>query len=339
MRSGIYLIRNLINNKCYIGKFQGYIISRINQHLAGKSPGCKALNNAVKKYGKDNFAWEILYYDSKPEFLHHLEKLLIRIYKTKSPNGYNLTDGAGGIPGYVFPKDSKMFSEETKHKRSESLKKTFAESPEIWFEAQRRATEAAAEVNRGQKRPSEIRNKISIGHRKPDYEEMHDYFLSLPTDMHLSEKTRLLREKFPAVKNSTLYFRIRQWTDIKGKKQHPAYPEVHKFFLSLPADMPLPKKRHLLQKEFPNIRKYLLNRWLNKWSGTKIGKRYPDKVPARELFLSLPANMVLSEKRSLLREKFPNVKRGTLNKWTRQWKPSELKKETSDDEARNSRDD
>jgi len=323
MRSGIYLIRNLINGKCYIGKFQGYIISRINQHLAGKSPRCKALNNAVKKYGKDNFAWEILYYDSKPEFLPHLEKLLIRIYKTKSPNGYNLTDGAGGIPGYVFPKDSKMFSEETKRKRSESLKKTFAELPEIWHEAQRLATEAAAKTTRGKPRPVEVCHKISIGHRKPDYTEMHDYFLSLPADMHLSEKTRLLREKFPAVKNSTLYFRIYQWTDIKGKKQHPDRPEVHKFFRSLPPDMPLPKKRHLLQKEFPNVRKYLLNRWLNKWSGTNTLIRHPDKVAAREFFLSLPSDMLLSERRNLLREKFPNVKRNTMNKWTLNWQ-SEL---------------
>ena len=44
---------------------------------------------------------------------------------------------------------------------------------------------------------------------------------------------------------------IRQWTNIKGKKQHPDRPEVHQSFLSLPSDMPLPKKRHLLQKEFP----------------------------------------------------------------------------------------
>ena len=101
--------------------------------------------------------------------------------------------------------------------------------------------------------------------------------------------------------------------------------------------MPLPKKRHLLQKEFPNIRKYLLNRWLNKWSGTQTLIRHPDKVPAREFFLSLPADMPLPEKRRLLREKFPNVKRGTLNKWTLNWQP-ELKKETSDDKIRNSRD-
>ena len=132
-----------------------------------------------------------------------------------------------------------------------------------------------------------------------------------------------LYAKFPEVKRCTIYNWIRQWTDIKGKKQHPDRPEVHQSFLSLPSDMPLPKKRHLLQKEFPNIRKYLISRWLNKWSGTKTGKRHPDYSEANNLFLSIPSDMLLSEKRRLLYEKFPNVKRNTMNKWTLNWQ-SEL---------------
>ena len=132
-----------------------------------------------------------------------------------------------------------------------------------------------------------------------------------------------LYAKFPEVKRCTIYNWIRQWTDIKGKKQHPDRPEVHKFFLSLPSNMPLPKKRHLLQKEFLNVSRKLLNRWLNKWSGTQTLIRHPDKVPAREFFFSLSADMLLSEKRRLLYEKFPNVKRNTMNKWTLNWQ-SEL---------------
>ena len=126
--------------------------------------------------------------------------------------------------------------------------------------------------------------------------------------MHLSEKTRLLREKF--------FISSR-------KKQHPDRSEVHQSFLSLPSDMPLPKKRHLLHNEFPNVRRHYINKWLNKWSGTKTLIRHPDKVPAREFFFSLSSDMLLSEGRNLLREKFPNVKRNTMNKWTLNWQ-SEL---------------
>ena len=35
-----------------------------------------------------------------------------------------------------------------------------------------KATQAAAEANRGKERPAEIRTKIGISHRKPDYTEM-----------------------------------------------------------------------------------------------------------------------------------------------------------------------
>lgn len=324
MKNGIYLIRNRINGKCYIGKMQGYIKSRINQHLSGKCKGSRALYNAIKKYGKENFSYEILYSGVNPDLLPNFEKALIRIYKAKFPNGYNLTDGGEGLSGFVFPNDSKVFSAETKRKRSESVRKTFTESPEIWFEAQRKATEAAAEKNKGKPRPAETRDKISIGHRKPDYTEMHDFFFSLPADMHMSIKRQMLREKFPDVGESTLSHRIHKWTGIKSVKEHPARPHVYKFFLSLPSDMPLPKKRRLLHTEFPGVTRKLLNRWLNKWSGTKTLKRHPDYQDAYNYFLSLPADMPLSEKRRLLREQFPNVKRPTLNKWTRQWKPSEL---------------
>ena len=251
-------------------------------------------------------------------FLADYEEAAIGKYNTFN-NGYNETShGRGGAYGENHRFYGKPRDEDTKRKISESAK-----SSPLIAEAQRKATEVAAEKTRGKERPPEIRQKIGISHRKSDYSEVHNFFFSLPADMHLSEKTGLLKEQFPNVSRSTLYFRVRKWTGIKGKKQHPDYPEVHQFFIFLPPDMPLPKKRYLLQKEFPNIRKYLISRWLNKWSGTKTGKRHPDYSEANNLFLSIPADMLLSEKRRLLYEKFPNVKRNTMNKWTLNWQ-SEL---------------
>ena len=210
----------------------------------------------------------------------------------------------------------------------------------------------------------------------PERSAVYDYFLSLPPDMDLREKNETLYNKFPKTQQRTIRYWTRQWDPHKTsaglneamrkryfslsasltlrEKREIIYKEysdclhrgtiarkmrqweseathaispkekVHKFFLSLPSNMPLPNKRVLLHNEFPNVSRKLLNRWLNKWSGTKTLIRHPDKVPARGFFLSLPADMVLSEKRILLREKFPNVKRGTLNKWTRQWQSDGL---------------
>ena len=346
----VYKITNTVNQKSYIGisihnpeKRRG----RITDHLAGR--GNRILAYAVKKYGRSAFIYEILEANVFPELLSDLEKAYIKKFGTVAPSGYNLTHGGekNKVPSdETRRKQSKAHkgrkqSEETIRKRTETLRrnppmlgKTHSEATrrklsEIGkinpasIEARKKGTRIAAKKNRGRKRPSETCKKMSIASRKSDYTEMHDFFLSLPTGMHLSEKTCLLREKFPDVKHSTFYFRMRKWTGIKGKKQHPDYPEVHQFFISLPADIPLPKKRHLLHKEFPNVSRKLINRWLNKWSGTKTLIRHPDKVPARELFSSLPSDMLLSEKRRLLYKQFPNVKRNTMNKWTLNWQ-SEL---------------
>ena len=143
--------------------------------------------------------------------------------------------------------------------------------------------------------------------------------ISLPAGMHLTEKCSLLREQFPDVNHCPFYFRVRKWSGIKGKKEHPDRPEVYRFFTTLPHTIPLPKNRILFHKEFPDISRKLLNRWLNAWSGTKTRIRHPDYSDVNGLFLSFPLDMHLSEKRRLIYEQFPNVKQDPLRKWTREW--------------------
>lgn len=62
MESGIYIIRNIINNKVYIGK-SVLIKSRIYNHksaLRGSRHRNKYLQRAYDKYGMDNFIFEVL---------------------------------------------------------------------------------------------------------------------------------------------------------------------------------------------------------------------------------------------------------------------------------------
>lgn len=56
--SGVYKITNLLNCKIYIGSTKN-ITKRFKSHLAPGS-GCKLLKAALKKYGKDNFKFEII---------------------------------------------------------------------------------------------------------------------------------------------------------------------------------------------------------------------------------------------------------------------------------------
>ena len=59
----IYKITNKITNKCYIGETkQSNPESRWKEHknTIKNGVGCPALQDAVKKYGIDNFKFEIL---------------------------------------------------------------------------------------------------------------------------------------------------------------------------------------------------------------------------------------------------------------------------------------
>ena len=306
----IYKYTNLITGMSYIGQTCQTLKRRAGSNMKGYI-GCDEFWKAIKAYGIDCWRREILWDGLTLDEAIIYEELEIRDNETLYPYGYNKTPhGRVGAYGCKKPQ-----SEETKRKISETAK-----SSPLVAEAQRLATEAAAAKTRGVPRPKEVCEKISIAHRRSDYEEMHDFFLSLPADMHLSEKTRLLREQFPDVNHSTFYFRLRKWTGLKGSKRLPAYQEVYEFYLTLPSDMPLPRKRFILHQEFPDVARRRINKWLNKWSGSTTRSPYhPDYQDAHNYFLSLPTDMSLPEKRLLLQKEFPNVKKFTMNKWIRQW--------------------
>lgn len=71
------------------------------------------LNNIVKRYGKENalqfLKKEIIVRgDFNDALLNELEKHYIRLYNTKKPYGYNLTDGGDGNVGYIFTDEVKL---------------------------------------------------------------------------------------------------------------------------------------------------------------------------------------------------------------------------------------
>lgn len=96
---GIYKITNKINGKCYIGQSVN-IKERWRKHrtVAKRNSGkdChKPLYCAIRKYGVENFSFEILEECSKEE-LNDKEIYWIAYYNScNSDNGYNLTKGGG----------------------------------------------------------------------------------------------------------------------------------------------------------------------------------------------------------------------------------------------------
>lgn len=104
----IYLITNVKNNKIYIGqtvshrknkgKYRPFgSIGRFNDHVSEaicntKHKQCSYLNNAIRKYGREKFKWELIEYCPLDK-MNENEEFWIVFYKSLFPNGYNLTKG------------------------------------------------------------------------------------------------------------------------------------------------------------------------------------------------------------------------------------------------------
>lgn len=112
MTIGIYKITNNINQKSYIGK-SIRIEERWRYHknnFNNSQDYNKLLYQAFRKYGIENFSFEILEKcDSNDiEFLNEREQYWIKYYNTFGSNGYNATLGGDGGKTYeqgVFSKE------------------------------------------------------------------------------------------------------------------------------------------------------------------------------------------------------------------------------------------
>lgn len=109
----IYKITNTINNKVYIGQTKlDDPFLRWKKHIwaINNGNGCPLLESAVKKYGINNFKFEVLIicFDNAR---FELEKLYIKKYNSITPYGYNIQEG-----GMCVSFAGKKHTQETKNK-------------------------------------------------------------------------------------------------------------------------------------------------------------------------------------------------------------------------------
>lgn len=94
----IYKVTNKVNGKSYIGKTSNLRLRRNNhfhEAFSNKYPN-NYFHNALRKYGKKDFKWNVLCECKKME-VDLLEKEYIKKYGTHyTRNGYNLTWGGDG---------------------------------------------------------------------------------------------------------------------------------------------------------------------------------------------------------------------------------------------------
>ncbi len=101
MEKAIYKIENKINHKIYIGQSKNPK-ERFIQHCE-RTPRYKSLiHDAIIKYGKENFSFEVLGWF---EDYNEKEKYYIQYYQSLIPNGYNIAQGGEEPPIYSGDKN------------------------------------------------------------------------------------------------------------------------------------------------------------------------------------------------------------------------------------------
>lgn len=163
----IYKITNKKNNKIYIGQtIKKRPSDRFSQHryLANhlnQDNGVSYLHRAMNKDGVNNFIFEVIE-EVDNILLNERECYWITYYNSKTPNGYNITNGGSGTSGYARPQTL-----EEKQKRQKSNKQFFKDHPEKIEEVKKRTTQLWQD--------EDYRKKVTEGVRK-FYDEHPDMF-------------------------------------------------------------------------------------------------------------------------------------------------------------------
>jgi len=126
----IYKVTNTINNKVYIG-FDSNWPTRKKEHFRESSTSTRIFHKAIRKYGWQNFEWEIIYQSKDRDYtLNVMEKYFIKEYNSFGENGYNMTVGGEGTFGFKISDDTrKLLSEKRAGKNNPNYGKTGKLSP------------------------------------------------------------------------------------------------------------------------------------------------------------------------------------------------------------------
>jgi len=233
MKSGIYLIKNIINKKVYIGSAVN-IDKRWKEHKKLLKQGkhhSKHLQYAWNIDGQLNFKFEIIEEVSNPLHLLSYEQVYLDYYKSyERERGYNICKVAGSMLGIKHSKETKQkmskthtgkrFSEESKNKMSEAKKNMTEETKQKMSETHtgkilsEEHKNKIGEANTGRKHTEETKQKISEAHIGRKLSEEHKKKLSEVANNMSEEHRKKLSE---AKRNSKKY---KYYSFNKDKKKY-----------------------------------------------------------------------------------------------------------------------
>lgn len=161
----VYKATNEINGKSYVGQTKN-LEQRKQQHLKTGT----YFHNALKKYGFDNFKWEVIENCNSKNELNEMEFHYIKQYNTFVPCGYNLTSGGEGILEYKHTNEikEKISKNSSKYwlgkKLSENHKRKMSKShrgKKLSTQHKQKISKSNVKYWLGKKKSRETKEKIS----------------------------------------------------------------------------------------------------------------------------------------------------------------------------------
>lgn len=207
--SGIYIIMNTANEKCYVGQSDN-VDRRIKAHKCALRNGThynNYLQRSWDKYGEDSFEFALLEACSKSD-LDAREMYYIKLYDAFN-NGYNMNIGGSSNRGYRHTDASRQKMRESHRDVSGERNPMFGHSvQEFMTDAEilswkRRISQSVAGENNpffGRTHTAESKEKMSIAHKKKWSGVEHPLYGRKLTEQQryrLMEAARLYREKNP----------------------------------------------------------------------------------------------------------------------------------------------
>ena len=126
-KTGVYIVRNKLDGKTYVGKSWDSFSTRKNSHFRCGTNGdgdCRCLYNAMKCHGVDNFEFIILHVITPETHGENFKQVILDTEikeqierNTLAPNGYNLVIGDPRSKNGIIE-----MSEETRQLKSEAMK-------------------------------------------------------------------------------------------------------------------------------------------------------------------------------------------------------------------------
>lgn len=193
MESGIYVIRNIQNQKVYVGSTKNFSIRKkthFSKLRSQKHQNVK-LQRAFNKYSEDSFIFEIIQIAPyQKQTIVELEQFWINSFNAKK-SGYNIADAAFGDTLSAHPD-----KENIKKKISAGLKKSnIGLSEQEWKE---RYPGCPGELNGmfGEKHTVETKTLISLGNQKRKKLSGHGATWGISkTDEHKQKMSKNAKEK------------------------------------------------------------------------------------------------------------------------------------------------